>query len=61
MVATGGGREEYAGPERRPYGGNRKTHRAATVHSIGNRERNVCAPVRYMRTISRAGARAQEM
>ena len=50
-----------AGPARRHGGGNRETHRAATVHSIGNRERNVCASVRCVRAFfARARARRRE-
>lgn len=59
MVATGGGREEYAGPERRHDGGDRKTHRAATVGSIRKRRQEIIASVRCVRAFSRARARAQ--
>ena len=60
MVATGGGREEYAGPERRHDGGDRKTHRVATVGSIRNRRKKISAPVRYMRGVfARARTRTE--
>ena len=58
MVATGGGREEYAGPERRHDGGDRKTHRAATVGSIRKRHQEIFPTVRCVRGIF-ARARAQ--
>lgn len=58
MVATGGGREEYAGPERRHDGGDRKTHRAATVGSIRKRRQEIIASVRCVRAFF-ARARAQ--